>query len=164
MNAKINNTRNDIIDLDLSVTAKKAIRFDKDDNRIVYINTSDMGIIKRFEDAIEKLNTLQKESLSVLSNEIESATEEESAHLIAETLEDIDAKMRTLIDEIFDAPVSAVAAPSGTMYDPFNGTWRYEYIIECIILHCTENLVEEFKKMDQKLKKHTQKYTKGKKK
>ncbi len=167
MNAKpVTKPENDIIDLDLSQTARKTIRFDGDNNRIVRINTSDMGIVKRFEEAVKELQDLQGESVKILENSINDEEKDDMTALteFGTALADIDQKMRDLIDKIFDAPVSAAAAPDGTMYDPFNGSWRYEYIIECIMLHCADNLVAEFKKMEQQLKKHTQKYTKGKKK
>jgi hypothetical protein len=50
---------NEIIDLDLSITKKKKFRFDKDDNRIVEINTSDMNLMQRVNVAYPKLQALQ---------------------------------------------------------------------------------------------------------
>lgn len=158
-----NTVNNEIIDLDLSITKKKKFRFDKDDNRIVEINTSDMSLMQRVNVAYPKLNALQEKS-SKLTEGIEidennSADAFESIGTMAERLSAIDKEMRELIDYMFDAPVSSAAAPSGSMYDPFNGSFRYEHIIAIVMKQYEENLQSEFGKMEKQLKKHTSKYT-----
>ena len=47
--------KQNIIDIDLSFTGKKCIRFDNDDNRVVYINTSDMTLFSRLSKVYPKL-------------------------------------------------------------------------------------------------------------
>ena len=74
----------------------------------------------------------------------------------------IDMEMRQLVDEIFDSNVSEVCAPSGSMFDPFNGTFRYEHIIDVLSKLYKNNLNSEFKKMSARIRKKTSKYTKGK--
>jgi hypothetical protein len=78
---------------------------------------------------------------------------------MAERLSVVDAEMRELLDYMFDAPVSSAAAPTGSMYDPFNGSFRYEYIIAIMMKQYEDNLQSEFGKMEKQLKKHTDKYT-----
>ena len=158
-----NTVNNDIIDLDLSITKKKKFRFDKDDNRVVEINTSDMNLMQRVSEAYPKLQALQEKSMKLtegLSNEGEA---EESAitsiATMAERLAVVDAEMRELLDYMFDAPVSAAAAPNGSMYDPFNGSFRYEHIVSVVMKQYEDNLQSEFGKMEKQLKKHTDKYT-----
>lgn len=158
-----NTVNNDIIDLDLSVTKKKKFRFDKDDTRIVEINTSDMNLMQRVNVAYPKLQALQDKA-SKLAEGIEiddnnAAEAIEGIALMAERLTEVDTEMREMLDYMFDAPVSAVAAPDGSMYDPFNGSFRYEYIIALIMKQYEDNLQSEFKKMEKQLKKHTDKYT-----
>ena len=155
---------NDIIDLDLSITKKKKFRFDKDDTRIVEINTSDMNLIQRVSDAYPKLQALQDkasrltEGLDVETDESDSATLNDITTM-AERLSTVDAEMRELLDYMFDAPVSAAAAPNGSMYDPFNGSFRYEHIVAVVMKQYEDNLQSEFSKMEKQLKKHTDKYT-----
>ena len=118
MNAKpVTKPENDIIDLDLSQTARKTIRFDGDNNRIVRINTSDMGIVKRFEEAVKELQDLQGESVKILENSVNDEEKDDMTALteFGTALADIDQKMRDLIDKIFDAPVSAAAAPDAVV-------------------------------------------------
>ena len=169
MNVKPNPTskavNNDIIELDLSVTKKKKFRFDKDDSRILELNVSDMNILGRISETYPKLNELSDkasklmEGIDIDEEDIESSMA--SAGTMAERLKAIDTEMRELIDYMFNADVSAVAAPDGSMYDPFQGSFRYEHIINLLIGQYENNLQSEFGKMEKQLKKHTAKYTKG---
>lgn len=148
---------NDIIDLDISVTKKKRFRFDKDDNRIVDINIADMGTVSRLTETYPKFDGWLKEVkyISEVASEEEGDTLN-SLNKISETLANIDKQMRDAIDYIFNAPVSAVAAPDGSMYDMFEGEFRFEHILTLLLDHYENNLATEFAKMQ----KHTAKYTK----
>ena len=155
-----NTVNNEIIDLDLSVTRKKKFRFDKDDTRVVEVNTSDMNLMQRVSDAYPRLQELQDKA-SKLTEGLDLEAEEalNGITTMAERLSAVDAEMRSLLDYMFDAPVSAAAAPSGSMYDPFNGSFRYEHIIALMMKQYEDNLQSEFNKMEKQLKKHTNKYT-----
>lgn len=163
-NPTFNTVNNEIIDLDLSVTKKKKFRFDKDDNRVVAVNTSDMNLMQRVNVAYPKLQALQDkaskltEGLSINEDSSEANTIEDIATM-AGRLAEVDAEMRDLIDYMFDAPVSEAAAPTGSMYDPFGGSFRYEHIIAIMMKQYEDNLQSEFKQMERQLKKHTDKYT-----
>lgn len=159
-----NTVNNEIIDLDLSVTKKKKFRFDRDDTRVIEVNTSDMNLMQRVNTAYPRLQDLQNKAAKLTEGiDTDEADSEASAidsiATMAERLSVVDAEMRDLLDYMFDAPVSAAAAPSGSMYDPFNGSFRYEHIIALMMKQYEENLQSEFKKMEKQLKKHTDKYT-----
>lgn len=158
------NAVNNIIDLDLSITEKKKFRFGKDDTRIVEINTSDMNLMQRVSTAYPKLQDLQTKASKLTEGvHLEDEDSEVSAitgiTTIAERLSVVDTEMRELLDYMFDAPISAAAAPSGSMYDPFNGSFRYEHLIAVMMKQYEDNLQSEFSKMEKQLKKHTDKYT-----
>ena len=159
-----NAVNNNIIDLDLSITQKKKFRFGKDDNRIVEVNTSDMNLMQRVNVAYPKLQELQvkaskmTEGLDIKEDDIMANTLDSLATM-AERLSAVDTEMRELLDYMFDAPVSAAAAPDGSMYDPFDGSFRYEHIIAIMMKQYEDNLQSEFNKMEKQLKKHTDKYT-----
>lgn len=163
-NPTFNTVNNEIIDLDLSVTKKKKFRFDKDDKRIVEVNTSDMNLMQRVNVAYPKLQTLQDkaskltEGLSINEDSSEADAIADMATM-ADRLHEVDTEMRNLIDYMFDAPVSEAAAPDGSMYDPFGGSFRYEHIIAIMMKQYEDNLQSEFKQMEKQLKKHTDKYT-----
>lgn len=164
MNPNFNTVNNEFIDLDLSVTKRKKFRFDRDDSRTVEVNTSDMNLMQRMNVAYPKLQALQEKSmkvtegLSVNTNESETNAIHDLATM-AERLSAIDTEMRELIDYMFDADVSKAAAPDGSMYDPFNGSFRYEHIIAIMMKQYEDNLQSEFSKMEKQLRKHTDKYT-----
>lgn len=148
-------------DIDLSATRKKRFRIDGDSNRYLELNTSDMGIISRLNDLYPRLQKLSQEAAEKQFDKQETDNETALAK-ISRTLVRIDTQMRQILDEIFDSNVSEVCAPSGSMFDPFNGEFRFEHIIDVLSKLYTNNLNDEFKKMSIKMKKHTSKYTKGK--
>ena len=152
---------NEIIDLDLSVTKKKKFRFDHDDTRIIELNTSDMGIIGRISEAYPKLTALQDRASKMMEGlHDDDAYLEDDLKLIGARLSEVDNEMRQIIDEIFSADVSAKAAPDGSMYDPFDGTYRFEHIITLLMSQYEKNLQDEYAKIERQVKSHTDKYTK----
>jgi hypothetical protein len=157
---------NDIIDLDLFVTQKKKFRFNKDDSRIIELNVSDINILARMAETYPKLSALQKQAANLMDGiAFDEQDDDEqltsNMTIIAERLKTVDKEMRDLIDFMFNADVSSKAAPDGSMYDPFNGSPRFEYIITMLMSQYESNLQTEYAKMDKQLDKHTAKYTKS---
>ena len=147
-------------EIDLSATRKKRFRIDGDNNRYIEIDTSDMGIITRLDTLYPRLEKLSQEAS--FQQIAKSETDDESKLTkISQALIKIDAQMRQIVDDIFASNVSEMCAPSGTMFDPFNGEFRYEHIVDVISKLYTENVNKEFRKMAARVKKHTAKYTKG---
>lgn len=148
---------NNIIDIDLSVTRKKRFRIDGDDNRVIELNTSDMTILNRLDEADRQLRELANKANFELAD-----VEDENRDIVKELLA-TDKQMREIIDYLFDAPVSDVCAPDGSMYDPFNGKYRFEHIMEALFVQYENNIAEEIQKMRKNVQKHTSKYTNTKK-
>lgn len=147
---------NNIVDIDLSITRKKRFRIDGDDNRIIELNTSDMTILNRLDEADKQLRELADKATFGLSE----TGDDDNADAVKELLA-TDKQMRAIIDYLFDAPVSDVCAPDGSMYDPFNGKYRFEHIMEILFALYEKNISEEIKKMRKNVQKHTDKYTKN---
>ena len=147
-------------DIDLSATRKKRFRIDGDNNRYLELNTSDMSIVTRLDNLYPKLEKLSQEA-SIKQLDKQEADSEKALSKISQALIKIDFQMRQILDEIFDSNVSEVCAPSGSMFDPFNGEFRFEHIIDVLTKLYENNLNTEFKKMAAKVKKRTAKYTKG---
>lgn len=145
---------NDIIDIDLSITRKKRFRIDGDNDRILELNTSDMNVIVRLSETQEKLDELARTATGLATTD--------DLDEMADKLKSIDNSMREYIDYIFDANVSEVCAPSGSMWDPINGSFRYEHIITVIANLYDANYSQELKVMASKIKNHTDKYAKKK--
>ena len=82
--------KNNIVDIDLSVTKKKQFRIDKDDTRIIELNTSDMNILSRLQDSYPKLDALSTRAMELSAE----ASMEDTVTL----LRDIDKEMREILN------------------------------------------------------------------
>lgn len=146
----------DVIDLNLSDIRKKRIRINEDDDKVLELNTSDMNIIVRLKEALPKLRELAVNAANFSDTDTET---EEGLDALAKELKETDDKMRELVDYIFDSNVSEMCAGNGSMYDPFNGKFRFEYILEALTSLYESNISGEYSKMSARLATHTAKYT-----
>ncbi len=152
----------DIQDINLSVIKKKRFRINGDKNRILELNTSDLGITSRMTSAYDKLTKCMDKVGTVLASLPDDSNEltEDKEKVVADQLKAIDDEMRKELDYIFDAPVSEVCGYGGSMYDPFEGMFRFEHIIDAISKLYETNLNNEFNKMRRRVSAKTSKYTK----
>ena len=152
----------DIQDINLSVIQKKRFRINGDKNRILELNTSDLGITSRMTSAYDKLVKSMDKVGTVLASLPDDSNEltEDKEKVVADQLKAIDDEMRKELDYIFDAPVSEVCGYGGSMYDPFEGMFRFEHIIDAISKLYETNLNNEFNKMRKRVSAKTSKYTK----
>ena len=145
-----NQIEENIIDLNLDGIKKQKFRINGEPGAIIELNLSDLNIVDRLKKGMKQL----QEEVSKIPN-IDSVDEEN----LQETLDEIDAKMRKSVDYIFDFPVSAVCAKSGTMYDVKDGKLRYEIILDGLTKLYEENIQTEYKKFQSRIQKHAGKYT-----
>ena len=153
---------NDIIDVDLSIVKKKKFRINGDNSKILELNVSDMGIVSRLDETYSKLMDLQ-DKVASLADINEEANDREILSSTAKKLNEIDEEMRDLLDYIFQSNVSEICGSEGSMYDPIEGTFRYEHIISTLTKLYENNLNSEFAKIKKNISKHTAKYTKSRK-
>lgn len=149
----------EVIDIELTPTRKKRFRIDGDNDRILEIDIADMGIITRLNRIYPKVIELA-EKLGKDTDLVQSDDAEENIKQTGEYIEKLDTEMRKLIDELFDANVSETCAPSGTMWDLFDGQFRFEHIIDKLTPLYENNLSKEIENTSKRISKHTQKYTK----
>ncbi len=152
----------DIQDIDLSPIKKKRFRINGDSSKILELNTSDLSIVTRMSSAYDRLVKHMEEVgkiLSALPEDNEEMTDGKDKEILAQ-LDKIDAEMKKELDYIFDAPVSEVCGDGGSMYDPFNGMFRYEHIIDALTQLYENNLNSEFTAMRRRVNTKTSKYTK----
>ena len=151
----------DVQDIDLSIIKKKRFRVDGDNSKILELNVSDMGIATRLKEAYPRLNKLMDEVSERFGNiPDEDEVDEDTLNIISEAVDDIDAKMRKELDYIFNANVSDVCGRDGSMWDPIEGSFRYEHIIETLAKLYENNLDKEVEKMKRRVADKTAKYTK----
>lgn len=154
-------------DLSLDVIRKKRFRIDGDNDRILELNTSDLNILARLKETYPKLVKLADDAFSNLP-EISSTNEnynfltDEATNELVVALKNADASMRELVDYIFDSNVSEICAPSGSMYDPVNGQFRFEHIINILANLYETDISQEMSALSNRIKKHTGKYARRK--
>ena len=151
------NTMNQkVVDFDLSLAPKKRIRIDGDDNRVIELNTSDMGIIERINQLSNKMGELSVKYIDTkYDEELEEKTENE---LMAKEIKALDSEMREIVDYLFNSHVSDICVPDGTMFDMFNGQFMYELLIEKLLTLYADNISAETEKTMARIRKHTDKY------
>lgn len=148
----------------ISLTHKKEFSIDGDGNRIIALDTSDMNIIIRLEEVYPSIRELAVDAQNRLAAVPEAKDDEDLSPLndITDILKDIDRRMREKIDYIFDSKISDVCVPNGNMFDPVNGEFRFEHIIDVLTGLYASDISAGFKAMQDRVKKHTAKYTKNK--
>jgi hypothetical protein len=151
----------DIQDIEIKAIKKQRFRFNHDNSMILELNTSDMNIFTRLESSYRKLNAIMEDVAKLLS-EIpdEENFDEDNLSTVSDALKKLDDSMKKEVDYIFDAPVSSVLCRDGSMYDPLDGMFRYEHIIDVLADKYENHLSREFAKMRQNVDRRTNKYTK----
>lgn len=156
-------TEPEVVDVDLGFVEKKKFRINGDYNRMLELNVSDLNVFSRLKADYPKLTKLLKDAQEKIAAIPDSTDDkEDSLGKLADTLDDIDAQMRALIDHIFDTNASEICAPSGNMFDPVGGQWRFERILDKLTNLYTNGLHAEFDKVKANVEKKTSKYTKKK--
>ena len=152
-----NEVMDNVIDIQLQ-NPKKKFRINGDNSKIIELNPSDVNVVVRLKDTYKKLNTLATRAGALLADK-EDASDEEAIARVSEGLETLDTEMRELIDKLFDSPVSDVLANGMNMYSPVNGEFWFEHCIEVLSNLYTNNFNNEFKKMQENIRKQTRKIT-----
>ena len=150
-----------VINVDIAPIKKKRFSINGNLQNMLELNVSDINIVQRLNKALKQLNKLQEDAVAT-SKKIADADMEndDSLEVVSQELENIDNKMRELVDFIFNAPVSQTCAKDGSMYDMFKGAFRYEHIIESLMKLYESNIKLEYSQMRSRVSKHTNKYTK----
>ena len=151
-------------DIDLGFVEKRRFRINGDYNRMLELNVSDLYITKRLKESYPKLQNLLEEAKTKISQIPDDEDDMKMLGALADSLEEIDLKMREIIDYIFDTNASEICAPSGTMCDPVNGGYRFEWIIGKLATLYSTGLDDEFNKLKNRVENKTKKYTKKSKK
>ena len=156
--ALIDSDLKDVVDIELPQIKKARFRINGDSSKILELNTSDMGIVKRLNEVYPKLQELAKKATTFDESELEDNTEE-GLTKFAEKLDEIDKDMKKLVDDLFQSNVSEVCCDNVTMYDLYGGVMRFEHIISTLAKLYENNLTSEVNKVRARIKKHTSKYT-----
>lgn len=169
-----NNAQEQVLHLDLSATAGKKVVIDNDESRTFRLNTSDFSIYDRLKKGMSQLYdvlvNMRNKVGDIAESEVDTESEDENENgeafndTLGEVMRDADAEMRSIIDFIFNAPVSDACAPDGYMFDLFDGQLRFEYIINALTKLYENNINAEFYKVKSRISAKLPNYvTNGKK-
>lgn len=157
-------TEPEVVDVDLGFVEKRKFRICGDFNRMLELNVSDLNIFARLKKGYPQLKELMAEAQEKITSIPDDGETTELIGMYADRLTEIDTKMREIIDYIFDTNASAVCAPSGNMFDPVGGQWRFERIIDKLSALYANGLNDEFKQLKNRVEPKVSKYTKKSKK
>ena len=152
---------NEIANIDLSITQKQRFSIDGDKNRVLEINIQDMNMPSRFYEVQEEMEQITKEWAEKVESWSDDADDETNKQ-IAKEIKELDTLLRQKLDYVFDANMSEVTAPYGSMFDFIHGKFRYAYILDVIASLYEETIKKETQLMLQNMEKHTSKYSKSK--
>lgn len=158
------NNQDELVDISLESSRRKRFRIDKDDNRILELDTTDLSIIDRFQKKYtEMIELIDNAFKNVSADTMQTEDGEFNTSYIDSiigSISDVNMKMRQIIDQIFNSNVSEICAPYGSMLDPINGKFRFEHIFDTLIPLYENDITTEMDKINARVQKHTGKYIK----
>lgn len=149
---------------DISLSHKRSFSIDGDLNRIIHLDTSDMNVLVRLEETYPEIRQLAINATEKVVTITKDDDEDDDSTSLVSILKEIDRDMREKIDFIFASKISDICVPTGNMYDPIGGEFRFEVLIGKLVKLYANDIAGEFKKMQDRVKKHTGKYTSGRRK
>lgn len=152
-----NQTSNDIIDINIGGIGRKKIRVNGDDSKILLLNVNDNNVVVRYMDEYPKLKELETDFKELGAISIDSV-DIETFMKFSEKAKQIDEKMKTSLDYIFNSNVAEVCNDGGSMYDILDGgAMRWESILTALFDLYTETMSKNAEQMS-KVKELTVKY------
>ena len=134
----------------------KTFTIDGDANRTIEIDPSDMGVIGRLDDAIPQIDTILNEFV-----EKGKQMAEDGGTGFGIALRELDGRMRTIINTIFDYDVCSVCVPKGTLFDVVADAdkFKFEVLIEGLAKVYETTIVGDLQRVQNRMTEHTKKYT-----
>lgn len=152
-------TTSSIQSVDLSIFNKRKFSINGDPCKIIELDPSDLNIITRLNTQYKRLQKLGVKAQNLLAGLDDTKSEEAYMEDASKALIEVDTEMRECVNAIFDYDVCSVCVPTGSMYDPVNGSFKFEYLVTTLLNLYEENLTKEGNKIQAKIAKHTNKYT-----
>ena len=149
----------------ISLSTKKTFTIDGDLKRTIQLDISDMNIVVRIDEVYPDIRKLAVDAHDRIANakvqKVEGDSDDSPLEDISTVLKDIDRQMREKVDYIFASEVCDICYPNENMYDVVGGEWRFEHLLDVLTTLYANNIKAEWKKMQDRVKKHTAKYTSG---
>lgn len=166
-----------VINLKIGVNTRQKFSIDDDENRIIELDTKDVGIADRFARAIKRMEALEQKWVRLRESaelaEKAAANIQESAEVINEedfdkisafsdNYQEVDREMRDILDEVFDCPGMCDTILGNTCtFSIINGRYKYEQIMDVLIGVYEAEIKSEVNKLNKaRIADKTKKYTK----
>lgn len=142
--------------ISLGLRRKEKFTIDGDSNRVIELNTGDIGIISRYASIIPEINKWA-ESIEKIDFDV---TSDESCIEFNNKFGEADKAMRQIINSLFDYDVCEVCiGKDGSVFDiTDDGYFTYAVLIENIFSMYDKTISESTKKLQKRMKSHTAKY------
>lgn len=140
----MNNTNITNISLGLG---KKKFTIDGDENKVIYLDPSDMGILPRIKQ--------YGADAEVILGKLKDVTEGE----LIDKMNEVDKELREAVNTLFDYDVCSVCVPKGTLLDAINGQFKFEIIVDGLSKVYADTITAEMQAVTKKMSEHTKKYT-----
>lgn len=138
----------DVVDVEITpVKVKQRFRIDRDNNKIIELDVTDISVVTRLESKIPEL--------SGLADELDAATEDNLSEFVAA----METKVRGIIDYIFDSNVADVICGNASIMAIIDGKFRFEYILETLLGLYGNNISKEADKVKAAHNKYVDKYS-----
>lgn len=146
----------DIKSLNFGLPKRKRFSIDGDESRVVELDTSDTGILARWNGVQEWLSNAANEL-----EELSKAAPEDDVNAIeiSKRFAEIDTGARQKINYLFDSDVCTPIAGNGALIRLVNGDPLFMLIVETLVPLYEADIKVEYEKSKKRIAKHTAKYT-----
>ena len=145
----------DIVDIDLDAKKQMVIlerfRIAHDNNRIIELNTRDINVVKRLDEAYNNIQDYLDKSTDI-------KTDEKDLTATLDILEGQEAYIRSQINYIFGTDVCTPILQDISVMSSKNGQYAFEWLITEVFKFYESAITKEAKKVQARVKKHTSKY------
>lgn len=162
MSSTLKNTRT--INLSIPGATKTRVVVGEDENgkpKCIYLNLDDQDIMRRSEEALDKLNKYAEEfkKMEALEKGLGEVGDNQNIKYYEEK-EKVNSAAKEVIDSIFDYPVCDACSAGGTLFDIISddGRMRYDVILSCLTSLYKGTFEKAEKNMNEKRKQHTEGY------
>ena len=128
-------------------TGLKSYTINGDESKVIYINTSDLGIPKRAKQAEKELKKIADECANIE----DSLSIDESIEL----LDKFDGQVKKIIDYIFNADVSEIVFGRTNSLSMVDGKPVFQNFLDAVIPEIVKDTDKEYKKSQKNITKYT---------
>lgn len=149
-----------INNIQLAISDKVRYTINGNADKYIELNPNDVGIVSRLAELTPKFNSVQKryQSLDNFSGKGEGEYTDEELLDFGKNFKELDTEIRESINYLFDYDVSSVCAGGGSMFDMYEGEFRFVVIIDTLLEMYTDTIAKEAKKRADRIQRHTNKY------